>query len=62
MAIIKIRVVLVDIMMEKSPDVYGPYVITYRKGVKQLIVQFQNEIYGTIKANLLYYKKLREGL
>ena len=39
MAIIKIRVVLVDILLEISPDVYGTYVITDRKGAKQIIVQ-----------------------
>ena len=53
-AIINIRVVLVDILLEISPDVYGPYVITEQKGVKQLIVQCQNAIYGTMMASLLY--------
>ena len=62
MDIINSRVVVVDILMEIAPDIYWPYVITYRKGVKQLIVQCQNEIYGTITASLLYYNKLREGL
>ena len=58
-AIIKIRVFLVDILLEIAPDLYGQYVITDHKGVKQLIFQCQNEIYGTITASLLYYKKLR---
>ena len=61
-AIINIRVVLVDILLEISPDVYGPYVITEQKGVKQLIVQCQNAIYGTMMASLLYYKKFRKIL
>ena len=42
MVIINIRLVLVDILLEISPDVYGPYFITDRKGVKKLIVQSQN--------------------
>ena len=43
MAIINIKGVLVDILMEIAPYVYGTYVITDRKGVKQLIVQFQTK-------------------
>ena len=38
MAIIKIKGILVDILLGISPDVYGPYVITDRKGVNQPIV------------------------
>ena len=40
-AIINIRGFLVYILLEIAPDVYGPYAITDRKGVKQLIVQCQ---------------------
>ena len=43
MAIINIKGVLVDILMEIAPYVYGTYVITDRKGVKQLIVQLQTK-------------------
>ena len=59
---IKIKGVLVDILLEISPDVYGPHVITYRKGVKQLILQCQIKIYGMMKACLLYYEKFRKSL
>ena len=62
MAIIKIRGLLLDILLNISPDLYGPYFITDSKGVKQLIFQCQNKIYGTIKARLLYYKKFRKSL
>ena len=61
-AIINIRGVLVDIIMEIAPDLYVPYVITDRKGVKQIIVQCKNAIYGKMKASLLYYKKFRKSL
>ena len=49
---------LVDI----APDVYKPYVTKDRKGNKQLIVQCQNAIYGTMTASLLYYCKFRNSL
>ena len=62
MAIIQIRVFLVDILLEITVDLYGPHVITDRKGVKQLIVQRQNAIYGTMNSILLYYKTLRNIL
>ena len=38
MAIINIRGVLVDIIMDIATDVYGPYVITDFKGINQIIV------------------------
>ena len=62
MAIIKIRVVLVYILLEIAPDVYGPYVITDLKGVKQLIFQCKNSINGTIMESLLEYKKFKKSL
>ena len=39
MAIIKIRVVIVDILIEITPGIYETYVTTDLKGVKQLVVQ-----------------------
>jgi len=62
MAILKIRGVLVDMLLQVAPDVYGPYVTTDKKGVKQVIVQSQNAIYGTMVASLLFYFKLRKTL
>ncbi len=66
MAIIKICGVLVNILTNIAPDVYSPYVTKDKKGGKQLVVQAQNAIYGTMVAGLLYYRKfkktvLREG-
>jgi len=62
MAIIRIQDVLVDILVEIAPDVYGPYVTTDAKENKHLIVQCQNAIYGIMTASLLYYNKLHKSL
>ena len=63
MAIIKIRGVLVDMLVDIAPDVYKQYVTTDRnKGTKVLIVQCRNAIYGTMVASLLYYRKFCKSL
>ena len=62
MAIIRIRGVLVDMLLEIAPDFYGPYVTTDKKGIKQLIVQCLNALYGTMTASLLYYCKFAKTL
>jgi hypothetical protein len=62
MAIIKIRGILVDMLLNIASDVYKPYVTTDKKGAKQVIVQCQNAIYGTMMASLLYYNKFCKSL
>ena len=62
MAYIRIRGVLVDILVDIAPDVYGPYVTVDKKGNKQLILQCLNAIYGTMVASLLYYRKFVASL
>jgi hypothetical protein len=62
MAIIKIRGVLVDILVKIAPNVYKSYVTTDKKGTKQLLVQCQNALYGTMVASLLYYRKFTKSL
>jgi hypothetical protein len=62
MAFIKMRGVLVDIMVEIAPDVCKPYVSRDKKEMKQLLVQFQNALYGTMVASLLYYRKFVTSL
>ncbi len=62
MAIIKIRGILVDMLLDVAPEIYTPYVTVDKKGVKQLIVQCLNAIYGTMMASLLYYNKFRKSL
>jgi hypothetical protein len=62
MAFIKIRGILVDILVEIAPDVYKPYVLKDKKGMKQLLVQCQNALYGTMVAGLLYNQKFIKSL
>jgi hypothetical protein len=62
MVFIKLRGVLVDILEEIAPEVYKAYVTKDKKGVKQLIVQCQNALYGTMVASLLYYRKFVKSL
>ena len=53
MSFIKICEVLVDILVEIAPDVYKSHVTTKKKGAKQLLVQCQNALHGTMVASLL---------
>jgi hypothetical protein len=62
MVFIKIRGVLVDMLVDIAPDVYKEYVSIDKKGTKQLLVQCQNAIYGTMVASLLYYRKFCKSL
>jgi hypothetical protein len=62
MAFIKLRGVLVDILVKIAPDVYESYVTVDKKGQKQLLVQCQNALYGTMVASLLYYRKFVKSL
>jgi hypothetical protein len=62
MAFIKIRGILVDILVEIAPEAYKYYVSKDKKGNKQLLVQFQNTLYGTMVASLLYYRKFVKSL
>jgi hypothetical protein len=62
MAIIKLRGLLVDVLLKIAPEVYSDYVKTDKKGIKQLILQCQNAIYGTMVASLLYYQKFCKTL
>jgi hypothetical protein len=53
MAFIKIRGILVDILVEIAPYVYKSYAWKDKKGSKQLLVQCQSALYGTMVASLL---------
>ena len=57
MVYIRVQGVLVDLLIEIAPDVYGPYFKLDKKGDKLLILQCLNAIYGTMVASLLYYNK-----
>ena len=55
MAIINIRGILVEMLLDIAPDIYGMYVTTYRKGIKQLMNQTMDSIYVTMVESLIYY-------
>jgi hypothetical protein len=52
----------VEILVEIYPYVYKSYVSKDKKGSKQLLVQCQNSLYGTMVASLLYYRKFVKSL
>ena len=58
MATIIVQGTLVDVLVEIAPEIYGLYVSTNKKGVKNLILRCHNTIYGTVVESLLYYQKL----
>jgi hypothetical protein len=57
MVFIKIRGTLVDMPLDITPDAYKPHVSANKKGTKQLLVQCQNAIHGTMVVRLLCYQK-----
>jgi hypothetical protein len=61
--IICITGVIVDWLVKVAPKVYALYVATNSKGVKSLLVECYNAIYGTsMVAGLLYYRKFSSSL
>jgi hypothetical protein len=62
MAFIKIRVILVDVLVEIAPEAYKLYVSKDKKGNKQLMVQCQSALYGKMVVSLLYYRKCVDSL
>ena len=57
MEFINIRGVLLGLLLDIDPELYGPFVTTDKKGEKVIIVQCMNDIYGTMVDSLLYCKK-----
>jgi hypothetical protein len=56
MAIIKIRGVLVDMLLDIAPDIYQPYVTTDKKGIKQLVgMTLDYTTRGQVKITMLDY-------
>jgi hypothetical protein len=62
MTFIKICGVLEDILVKIAPDVYKSYVSRDKKGLKKLLVQFQNALYGTMVESTFYYRKFLKSL
>ena len=59
--IMKITGVLVDLLVEMSPEVYGPHVV-FENGKKVLYVQVLRALYGMLIASLLWYKQFKSDL
>jgi hypothetical protein len=57
----KITGVLVDMLVQLCPEIYGPYVV-FEKGMKVLYVQVLRAIYGMLQAALLWYNKFKKDL
>jgi len=62
MVVMKLRGVLVDMLVDTAPETYSECVTVGKNGVKQLIVQCQNAIYGAMMSGLLYYKKFTKSI
>ena len=59
--IMKITGVLVDLLVELAPEIYGPKVV-FENGKKVLYVQVLRPLYGLLVASLLWYKQFRGDL
>ena len=57
----KITGVLVDILIQLDPQLYGPHVV-YERERKVLYVQELQAIYGMLTASLLWYLKFKKDL
>ena len=57
----KITGVLVDMLVQLSPEMYGPFVV-FKKGHKVLHVQVLKAIDGMLQASLLWYQLFRSDL
>ena len=59
--VMKITGVLVHLMVEVAPEIYGPYVV-YENGKKVLYVKVLKALYGMLVASLLWYTKFKKEL
>ena len=62
MSVINIRGILVNLILETDPELYGTFVTTDKKIKKVIILQYMDTIYGTVVDSLIYYKKFVKTL
>ena len=55
--IMKITGVLVEMLTQLAPEIYGP-VVVFEKNCKVIYIQVLRAIYGMLQSALLWYKKL----
>ena len=60
--VIRLCGVLVDMLEDIAPRVYTPFITRNKNGVKSVLVQCLNAIYGAMIASLLFYKKFTKSL
>ena len=61
-AIVRIRGLVANMLVEISPEVYSQYIVKDKRGNSELLVICLNAIYGTMVAALLFYKKFTNNL
>ena len=54
-AIVRIRGLVADMLVEIAPEVYTKYIVKDKRGNSKLLVVFLNVIYGTMVVALLIY-------
>ena len=52
---------MVSAMLEIDKEIYGKYFIYGKNGKKHMYVRLRKAMYGTLRAALLYYRKLSKG-
>jgi hypothetical protein len=53
---------LADMMVQIVPQIYRKYIAVERKVTMILYVKLQKALYGLMRANLIFYRKLRREL
>ena len=56
-ALIKVRGILAQILVDLAPEVYQDYIHYDKNGIMYLILECMNAMYGTMIASLLYFLK-----
>ena len=59
--IMKVTGMLVDLLVQLSPNTYGPHVV-FESGKKVIYLQVLRALYGMLVAAILWYQKLRKDL
>ena len=59
--IMKLKGVLLELLVEKAPELNGPYVVM-EDGKHVLYLQVLQTLYGMLVAALLWYKQFRKDL
>jgi hypothetical protein len=59
--IMKLTGILLDLLVELSPELYGPYVVL-ESGKRVLYLQVLRALYGMLVAALLWYRQFRQDL